>query len=358
MSVLSRHLVKEFFRLLIICQMVFIAIYLMIDFASGIDDFIKAQAPRSAVISYFLYKIPAIGVQMLPVATLTTVIITFSMMKRNNEITALKACGANVWKIAQPVIITCVFLSAAMFLFSEMMVPVTSSRANDIWRVEVKKEKPGRFHGQRHIWYKGENTIYWMRQFNQQTGTMIEPALYFFDGSFHLMRRIDARLGTWKHGVWDLEDGMIQNRDTDGGYDMRRFDRFALKIPERPEDFVREEIEPEEMGYQQLRRFAERLQAEGYDATRYFVEIHIKTAFPFVILIMALIGIPLALWKKRMGTPVAVSLGIALCFIYLLVLGLSRTLGFAGVLPPVFAAWLANSLFLFVGIYLMIQVNR
>jgi len=158
--------------------------------------------------------------------------------------------------------------------------------------------------------------------------------------------------------LWELRDGIIQNRDKDGTYDLSRFERFDLKIPERPEDFVRQEIEPEEMGYQKLDRFAKRLRAEGYDATRYFVELHIKIAFPFVILIMALIGIPVALWKKEMGTPVAVSIGIALCFVYLLVLGLSRTLGFAGILPPILAAWLANSLFLFFGVYLLINVNQ
>ena len=358
MGVLSRHQIKEFFKLLIISQMVFIAIYLMIDFASGIDDFIKAQAPKSAMFSYFLYKALSIGVQMLPVATLTTVIISFSTMKRNNEITALKACGATVWKISQPVIITCFFLSIAMFLFSEMVVPATSSHANEIWRVEVKKEKGGHFHGQRHIWYKGEQSIYWIKRFNNQTATMIEPAFYFFDPSFHLVRRIDARAGIWDHGKWVLKQGIVQHRDKDGGYDLERFEAFELSIPETPGDFVREEIEPEEMGYQQLKRFAERLRAEGYDATRYFVDINVKIAFPFVILIMALIGVPVAFWKKGMGTPVAVCLGIALCFVYLLILGLSRTLGFAGILPPLFAAWLANGLFLFFGIYLMIQVNR
>ncbi len=338
--------------------MVFIAIYLMIDFAGGIDDFIKAHAARSVMFSYFLYKIPAIGVQMLPAATLTTVIIMFSVMKRNNEITALKACGANVWKISHPVILTCFSLSIALFLFSETIVPSTSSHANEIWRVAVKNEKPGRFHGQSHIWYKGDNCIYWMRQFDNQTMTMIEPAFYFFDPAFHLIRRIDARAGTWKNGVWVLRSGIIQNREEDGGYDLSRFQRLELKLPERPEDFVRQEIEPEEMGYQQLKRFAERLRTEGYDATRYFVDINIKVSFPFVILIMALIGVPVALWKKGMGTPMAVSVGIALCFVYLLVLGLSRTLGFAGILPPILSAWLANGLFLFLGIYLMILVNR
>ena len=358
MGVLARYLIKEFFKLLVICQLIFIAIYLMIDFAGGIDDFIKANSPKSVMFSYFAYKIPSIAVQMLPAATLTTVIIMFSLMKRNNEITSLKACGANVWKISQPVIITALFLSVALFLFSEAIVPLTSSKANDIWRIDVKKEKQGRFHGRNHIWHKGDNSIYWIKQFDNHKMIMWEPTLYFFDSSFRLIKRIDARSGIWKDGTWQIRNGITQDLEKDGGYNMSRFKQLELRLPERPEDFVREEKEPEEMGYQQLKRFAERLRAEGYDATKYFVDINIKIAFPFVILIMALIGIPVALWKKEMSTPVAVSLGIVLCFAYLLILGLSRTLGFAGILPPLLSAWLANSLFLFLGIYLMINVNQ
>lgn len=358
MGVLARYLIREFFKLLIICQLIFIAIYLMIDFASGIDDFIKANSPKSVMFAYFAYKIPSIAVQMLPAATLTTIIIMFSLMKRNNEITSLKACGANVWRISQPIIITALFLSLALFLFSEVIVPLTSSKANDIWRIAVKKEKPGRFHGRNHIWHKGENCIYWIKQFDNDKMIMMEPTFYFFDSSFRLIKRIDARSGIWKDGAWQIRNGITQDLEKDGGYNMSRFKQLELRLPERPEDFVREEKEPEEMGYQQLKRFAERLRAEGYDATKYFVDINIKIAFPFVILIMALIGIPVALWKKDMSTPVAVSLGIVLCFAYLLILGLSRTLGFAGILPPLLSAWLANSIFLFLGIYLMIHVNR
>ena len=151
MNVLTRYLLKEFFKLLIVCQLVFIALYLMIDFAGGIDDFIKADAPKNIMIAYFAYKIPAIASQMLPPATLTTVIILFSLMKRNNEMVALKASGVNTWQIAQPLIFLTAFLSIALFLFSETIVPYASARCNEIWRIDVKKEDPGRFHGQNHI---------------------------------------------------------------------------------------------------------------------------------------------------------------------------------------------------------------
>ena len=358
MNVLTRYLLKEFFKLLTGCQLVFIALYLMIDFASGIDDFIKAGAPNSVMIAYFALKIPAIASQMLPPATLTTVIILFSLMKRNNEVVALKASGVNTWQVAQPLVVLAAFLSVALFLFSETIVPYASSRCNEIWRVDVKKENPGRFHGQNHVWYKGKNCIYFIRQFDNRQMMMVDPTFYFFDDKFKITRRIDGRQGVWKDDAWQIQNGIVQNREKDGSYDLHKFEHLTVKLDESPEDFVRERVEPEEMGYVQLERFAQRLNLEGYDATRYFVELNIKIAFPFIVFIMTLMGIPIALWKRGMGTPVAVSIGIALCFVYLLILGLSRTLGFAGILPPVFSAWLANSIFLFLGVYLMIQANR
>lgn len=358
MNVLTRYLLKEFFKLLIVCQLVFIALYLMIDFAGGIDDFIKAEAPKSVMIAYFAYKIPAISCQMLPPATLTAVIILLSLMKRNNEVVALKASGVNTWQIAQPLVLLTGFLSVALFLFSETVVPYASTRCNEIWRVDVKKEAPGRFHGQNHIWYKGKKGIYFIRQFDNRKMMMVDPTFYFFDDRFKIARRVDGRSGIWDGSVWRIEDGIVQNREKDGGYDLNRFEHMDVKLDASPESFLREKVEPEEMGYVQLERFAQRLKLEGYDATRYFVELNIKIAFPFIVLIMALMGIPVALWKKGMGTPVAVSIGISLCFVYLLIMGLSRTLGFAGILPPFFAAWLANSIFLFLGVYLMIHANR
>ncbi len=157
---------------------------------------------------------------------------------------------------------------------------------------------------------------------------------------------------------WRVTDGILQESESGGGFSLKRFKKMDLKIAEKPEDFIMEEKEPDEMGYRQLKRFADKLDQEGYDATRYFVELHIKIAFPFICLIMALVGIPVAIWKRDMGASLAASIGIALCFLYLLVMGLSRTLGFAGVFPPVLSAWLANAIFLFLGIYLMINANR
>jgi lipopolysaccharide export system permease protein len=138
---------------------------------------------------------------------------------------------------------------------------------------------------------------------------------------------------------------------------VRKFDRIQLPLPETPDAFVRTAKKPEEMSYWQLKRFARKVQNEGYDAAEYQVDVNVKLAFPFITLVMVLLGIPIALVFDKGGTPVAVALGIAACFLYALSFGFGRSLGLAGVFPPLFAAWVANILFFFLASYLMTRVR-
>jgi len=197
-----------------------------------------------------------------------------------------------------------------------------------------------------------------MRRFDNNKQVMDSPSFYFFDNAFRLTKRIDGRRGVWENGKWKIEEGIIQEAKGDGTYHLARFDKLHLDIPETPETFVRGVKSPEEMSYWQLKRYAERVRQEGYDDTRYLVDMNIKIAFPFVCVILTVIGAPIALSLKKGGAPLALSIGMGVCFIYLFVLGFSRSLGLSGVLPPVLSAWLTNLAFILVGIYLMMHLEK
>jgi lipopolysaccharide export system permease protein len=85
--------------------------------------------------------------------------------------------------------------------------------------------------------------------------------------------------------------------------------------------------------------------------------MNIKIAFPVINFLMILLGFPIALGLSKGGTPLAITIGIGTCFLYLVAFGFSRSLGLSGMLPPIASAWLANVLFFFVGAYLMIQMD-
>ena len=64
------------------------------------------------------------------------------------------------------------------------------------------------------------------------------------------------------------------------------------------------------MSYTELRTYIQKIQSAGYDSTRYLVDLYAKLSYPFLNLIMILIGIPFALKTGRSGG-VALSIGIS-----------------------------------------------
>ncbi len=357
MRVLTRYLIREFSKILALCLVIFISIYLIVDFIQKVDNFMEAHAPKGAMVAYFIYKTPYIAVQMVPVAALIAVIVLFSLMKKANEITALKASGISVTRLSLSVLGASLVLAVAAFLFSELVVPYSSSRSQDIWNKDVRKLTQSRIYSRDHIWFRGHNAIYWIPHFDGKRMVMEDPVFYFFDHSFRLIRRIEGRRAVWTGETWRLEKGLSQELQEGGTYDSTRFKVMDLELPEGPDTFLKPLKKPEEMSYWQLKRFSEKIQGEGYDATRYLVDMNIKLAFPLVNLIMILIGIPIALGLKKGGTPLAVCLGIGVCFLYLLTLGITRSLGLSGLLPPFLSAWSANGVFLLVGIYLLMHLE-
>jgi len=359
MKVLTKYISKEFIKLQILCQIIFIFLFLMIDFVQKIDNFIEKDVTDIAVIaSYFLYKIPYIMVQMIPVATLISVIVMFRIMKNNREITAMKACGINMLSISQTTIIISFLISLFTFILSEAVVPYASSKSNEIWDAKVNKQDASRFHGNQEIWYKSADAIYWIKHFDSVKNIMEGPVFHFFDREFRLTKRIEAKKVIWLDGKWGMEDGVIQTMQTDGTYNIKRFDNSVLDIQETPDNFRERIIQPEEMSYSQLKEYSEEVRNEGYNNSEYLVDLGVKISFPLISLVLTLLGIPIALELKTGGIPLAVAAGIGLSFLYYVILSVSSSLGHSGVFPPFLAAWSANILFIFAGIYLMMAVER
>ena len=89
------------------------------------------------------------------------------------------------------------------------------------------------------------------------------------------------------------------------------------------------------MGYFELKRYIRKLQSEGYDATRYVVDLHGKMAFPLVSIILAVIGISFSLRSERSGgIAQGIGAGLVIGFSYWLVYAFGMSLGSPAPFPP------------------------
>lgn len=357
MTVFSRYLLKEFIRYAALFTAAFTVIFLMVDFVQKVDNFIESSAPAWTLPAFLAYKTPYIVVQMVPVATMIAVIVMFSIMARHNEVTAMRACGMSTVQIARPVIYGSLILAVIVFALLEILVPYSSSKSNAIWDLYVMRRGQPRAHGEYNIWYKGDESIFRIGRFDAEAGEMNDCSFYFFDDDFRLMKLVDASRVSWRDGRWEMASAVALRADGTGGYSLERIKSGNLDITERPDNFVNLPRKPEEMGYWELKKYAGKIRAEGYDPTAYLVDMHIKPAFPFIIVVLAAIGLPIVLKVGKQRTALAVCAGIGVCFLYLIVLGLCRSLGISGLLPPVVAAWTGNGVFLLGSVYALMHVE-
>lgn len=358
MSILYRYLTLQIFKYFGMVLTFVVAIYLVVDFFEKIDDFMKAGLPFSKVLTFFMLKIPFVVAQILPVCILLTVLIVLGLMNRNNEIMALKSSGVRIYYLLKPVFATGVLLGVLLFVLSEIIIPITMARANQIWLREVRHESAV-ITKEKNIWIKGNHLLIHIKYFNPKTKTIYGVTLYKFDKNFKLIRRIDAEKGTFKKEGWLLYETMEQNLDkVRGGYDIKFHKDKVEKFEFLPDDLKEWVKKSEEMTSRELFSYIKKVEEEGYDATIYKVDFYAKTAFPFICIIMCIVGTGIATRGKiKEGMPVVIAYGIGIAFLYWIFYSFALSLGYGGMLPPGVAAWAANLVFFSFAILTLINAE-
>ena len=358
MTIITRYISKAFLKLFALTFLAFIMLYLLVDFFEKIDNFIEVGATEYAF-SYFMYKLPFVGAQMAPIAVLMSTIIALGIFSRNCEIIAMKANGISLCRISAPFIAIALMITVMTFVASEFIVPYANREANTIWRTKVKNKPTELVYKSEQLWYKGKDVIYNIQTLNAETRTLQGIVINQFDRDFRLVRRIQARSATWNKGQWRFRDGIIKEADSSGSYKITLFLERTFDLVETPDDFIKEAKYSDEMGFCDLRQYAQKIISEGYDASRYLVDMHTKLSFPFICVIMSLIGIPLALRKEKgVGTAAAIGISLGIIILYLVTFVVAQTFGYTRVVPPIVAAWFANILFGSIGVFLLLNTRQ
>jgi len=346
MKILDRYLVTEYLRNLLFITASFLCLFLIIDFFEKIRMFLSNRATIVQMGSYFLFRMPMIISQILPAAVLVASLVTCGTLSKHSEITAMKANGISLYRIALPILVIASLISALVFFLGEWITPHTNDRAEHIRLIEVQKQQSMGSFKQDQIWYRGQKGIYNFRFFDARTNTLQGITIHYLDRQMNLTGRLDAERGEWKQGSWLFHNILIARFESGQFPVLTKLKQQVIDLPESPADFKVVQKDVEVMGYFELKRYIEKLQSEGYDASRYIVDLHGKTAFPWVSIILAVIGVSFSLRSERSGgVAQGIGAGLIIGFSYWLVYAFGMSLGRSGILTPIVAAWFANIVF-------------
>jgi len=353
MSILDRYIATAWLRLLALCLVSFVAVYLVLDMMDKIPRFIRAGGAVPDMVGFFVCKLPEMVGQTAPFSILMATLLTLGLLSRNSEITAMRSCGVSLLRISLPMLALGLLASLLLLVNAELVVPKSYERMDYIERVAIRKQGVYAVFKRNNIWFRSEAMIVQARLFDPQEKTLKGVVVWTVDRSMNPLGRIDAESAEFRSGVWTLKNAVLKEFNNGAGLTMRSVPAMDIALNLKVDDLKVLDNSADNLSYRKLKEYADNLSRGGYQAFRYLTMMHTKLSAPFAAFVMVILGIPFALRNSRSGG-IALGIGasVAIGFAYFVVNAVLLSYGRSGVLPPLVAAWGANFLFVLGGIWL------
>ncbi|THJ17116.1 MAG: LPS export ABC transporter permease LptG, partial [Nitrospira sp. CG24D] len=342
MTILFRYILREYAKIFLMCFSGLMTIYLVIDFFEKVRRFLKFDANMVDVLTYFVLKTPAISFQITPLAILMATLLTLGLLARNNEITAMRSCGISLTWIASPFLIFAACVSLILLSFSSTVIPLALEKAEEIRLVRIeKKPAPMAVKAPRPWIRMGSDSLMHVAEVEIGGTVLHRVHLYHFHNGFRLDRMTEAATATYTPDGWMLQNGNQRRFHPDGSVALIQFGQQPVELSLIPDDFSTWLAgDSETMTIRDIRGYMSRFKNEGSSFARLLTDYYGRLAFPFVAVIMVIVGIALSLRRSGVrGGTMAVGIGQAFVvgFCYWTTHSIAIALGRGGLLAPMLA---------------------
>jgi lipopolysaccharide export system permease protein len=361
MRKLDRYILREFLRTYLIIFFSFAALFIVIDVVDNLPRLLRAGASFDLALTYYLLRLPYLIVLTSPVTVLLTGLFMMNGLAKHNESVAIRAAGVSIKRAMLPLFGLGLLISVTVAAVGEYVLPWAESERSVVYNVKIKGEQPEDQMLKARVHYRGkENDFYYFGFFDGYKNTLRVIDLTRIDfNTSQIVERISATSALWDGEKWELFDCEIR-RFRDGNQVFSKF-YPSTTIPilnVEPKDFVRITKKTLALNFFELWDYIGRLEKLGEDASREIVDLHMKVAFPLTNLIVIFFFIPIATSNTRSkGRGWVFMLGLLVCFAYLIVVQISQSFGYNGIIPPVWAAWLPNMFFFLVGLIFLYKAE-
>ncbi len=358
--ILDDMILRDFSLYLVMILAASLMIVLVFTYFELLTDIVRNKIPALVQAEYLWNVSPSLIYLIAPLAVLLAVLITFGLMEKSSELTAMKATGISIYRAALPLIVLCAIFASALFIFDQLYIPRTNKR-QEILRNEIKGKPAQTYLQADRKWIFGQSDeIYYYQAFDPDTNHFGGITVFEFDPkTFQLKRRIYAERAHWEEGLkkWVFEQGWVRTLRGASIEDYHTFDVATFnELREDPSYFKKEVKQSSEMDYEELRKYIADLQQSGFDTVRLKVQLQKKIAFPLITLVMAVMAIPFSASGHKGGALAGVAIAIGIAIVYWVTAGLFEAMGNANQLPAVLAAWAPDFIFALAGGYLLLKV--
>lgn len=360
-QIVDTYILTNFLYYFLLLIASFVSMTLVYNFFELMGDIVRNNIPLAKVFTYLAFLTPKLIYDTLPISVLVAVLVTFGVLTKQNEVTAFKACGVSLHRLALPIMLASGVFSVGLFAFDHYYIP-GANRIQDGLRNEIKGRAVQTYLRPDRKWIRGAGSrIFYYKYFDAVEEVMAGASVYELEPeTFRLVRQISAERFHWQPslGTWICENGWFSDFRANRRVNYQQFQVMTFpELTEDPKYFRKEVLQDKQMNFQQLEGYIADLQQGGFDTVKLRVQFYRKFSVPLLALVMALISIPFSFLVGNRGAMAGIGVSIGIAIAYWGIGVLFEQLGNANQLPPAVAAWSPDAVFSLVGLYLMLRMR-
>ncbi len=356
--ILDKYLLREFAWPLLYCFDAFAMLMIVIDLFGSLDEFIDFHARFGTVVHYYLILFPEMFVLVMPMSLLLGLLFCLSNLGKHNELTAMRASGVSLARLALPLLCVGLLATLVVFAVNEIFVPRARERADTL--MATLKGKGERNMLENFFFANAtEHRDWYARRFNTRTFEMENPEVHDRKPDGVPDFDVYAERARWIDGQWHFFTADVYDHRQDPPIVTRVAETNFPSIKDPPKRLAVEGKRPDELTSAELRRYIRAQHRAGHTAglAKYEVTYHYRYAFPLTCLIVVLMGIPLGMRVSRSGPLLGVGTALVLVVTFYFLNNITLALGGGGRIPPAAAAWMTNAIFAGVGLVLLARAR-
>lgn len=326
----------------------FIALALLFDIFTTFElwRFVVSKGVSvNLVAEYLFYLTPLIAIEMFPGSVLMAALLTYALIARRREAVAWWASGQSVYRLMLPGLTFALIVAAGSWFIQERVMPQANVLQDDL-RARIRGN-PAQSSGADRRWLVSADGLrIYSYDFDEQKQSLRKPAIFEFNSARTELKRVI----TGEEARWTTPNRMEVRQANWIDLDQARVTTQTAETmtvdPVEPPSVFRPTVDrPSQLDSNRLRDYIKTLKARGADTAVLGVGLQKKYASPFSILIMALIGMPLAISLGRKSTVLALCSAVFVSLFFWLVGSGFEQLGEHALLPPAVAAWAPIAIF-------------
>lgn len=359
MSIIDRYVLKEWLVGFALTMGVIVGILILQNMYDSLPDLLDLKASAGEILFYYALALPSYLPVVLPIAFLVSLLFSLGSLHRNNEIIAMRATGASLFRVSRSLWGAGLVLSLLLLYLTASVVPKSVEQSRTfIENLEFSAAADNEQNSNVGLMYnlgfdnRKDGRLWFMNRFSEVTWLGTGVNVYLREQGGKETARISAREAYYDNtnGYWVFVDGRELLFDHETG-DVLRALPFKEKtfeaFDEDPDLMLALHKEPKELSLFELRQIIEMVPPEENPKVHaYLVRYFSLLAVPFSCLVVVGIAVPFAVAGVRTNPMIGVSKCMGFFALFYVLISVASILGERQIIPALLAAWLPNIIML------------